>query len=241
MHSSAIYNLEIFLKVYLKKFDNPTILDFGGASVFGKSEVLNILNKSNFKFKYLSVDVEKNENVNIVIKDPYKINEIDVESIDIVICTSVFEHIDFFWLSFLEILKILKPRGIFYLNVPSNGNFHRYPADCWRFYPDSGKALAKWANHNKFKSICLESYISKQILECGWNDFVSIILKDDKFLNDFDKTIISNHKDYFNGIDKEGNLTNFLYRSEDQNNWGYRLWYKLRKKRDKKKFKNLLK
>tara|TARA_Y100000389_G_C17303140_1_gene434004 strand:- start:28 stop:777 length:750 start_codon:yes stop_codon:yes gene_type:complete len=246
MHSSSVLNLERFFKIYLKKFNNPTILDYGGASHDNKTTALTVLEKHYTNYKYLSLDIAANEenkyeltrkNVDIVVKDPYKINELEKESIDIIVCTSVFEHIEFFWLAYLEILKLLKPKGIFYLNAPSNGNFHRWPTDCWRFYPDSGNALVKWGKYNKFKPKCLESFTTKQILECGWNDYVSIILKDEAFTNDFDNTIISEHNDYYNGIDKEGKLSNFLYRSEDQSNWGYRLWYKFRKRRDKKKYK----
>ena len=69
------------------------------------------------------------------------------------------------------------------------------------------------------------------------NDYVAIILKDETYSKDFQNSIISENNDYYNGIDKNGKLSNFLYRSEDQSNWGYRLWYKLRKRRDKKKYK----
>jgi SAM-dependent methyltransferase len=62
-------------------------------------------------------------------------------SVDVVLSSSCFEHSEFFWLLFLEILRVLRPEGLFYLNAPSNGPFHRYPVDCWRFYPDSGNAL----------------------------------------------------------------------------------------------------
>ena len=34
------------------------------------------------------------------------------------------------------------PGGHVYVNAPSNGGVHRYPLDCWRFYPDAG--LAWW-------------------------------------------------------------------------------------------------
>ena len=33
MHSSALLNLERFFKIYFKKYDNPTILDYGGAAL----------------------------------------------------------------------------------------------------------------------------------------------------------------------------------------------------------------
>ena len=40
-------------------------------------------------------------------------------SIDIVVSISTFEHTEFFWETFLEILRVLKPNGLFFLNAPS--------------------------------------------------------------------------------------------------------------------------
>jgi hypothetical protein len=64
------------------------------------------------------------------------------------------------------------------LNAPSNGDFHRFPIDAWRFYPDSGLALAEWAQSRGIPIILLESYISAQSPE-GWNDFVAVFGKGD--------------------------------------------------------------
>ena len=63
-----------------------------------------------------------------------------------------------FWVSYLEILRILKPVGLFYLNAPSDGAVHKYPVDCWRFYPDSGQALVTWSKRNGFNNVLLECY-----------------------------------------------------------------------------------
>ena len=30
--------------------------------------------------------------------------------------------------------------------MPSSGHEHRYPVDCWRYYPDGVTALARWAD-----------------------------------------------------------------------------------------------
>ena len=106
-------------------------------------------------YEYTGVDIEKGNNVDIVLGDPYSFKEIPDSTYDVIISTSVFEHVEFFWLTYLEILRILKPKGIFYFNVPSNGDFHRWPQDCWRFYPDSGSALINWAKRNNFNPILL--------------------------------------------------------------------------------------
>jgi hypothetical protein len=41
--------------------------------------------------------------------------------------------------------RVVKSGGFIYLNAPSNGYVHNHPLDIWRFYPDAGIALEKWA------------------------------------------------------------------------------------------------
>lgn len=237
MHSSALINLDQFFSTYFKKFENPKILDFGSQSLADHKSAKTILETKFSKFSYVGADIAKGQNVDVVLKDPYNIKELDSNSFDIIVCTSTFEHIEFFWLTYLEIIRVLKPRGIFYLNAPSNGDFHRWNKDCWRFYPDSGNALINWAKKNNLNPLQLEAYTSKQILENGWNDYISIVLKDSKFLDEFNDRIIFNYNNFFNGIDQDGKIYNFSNKTEDHKNWGYRLWYKLRKKIDKIKWK----
>ena len=235
MHSSALLNLENFFSTYLKNFNNPKILDFGSQSLSDHVGAKVLLDKMNIKYEYTGVDIEKGNNVDIVLQDPYSFKEIPDASYDVIISTSVFEHVEFFWLTYLEILRILKPKGIFYFNVPSNGDFHRWPQDCWRFYPDSGNALISWAKRNDFNPILLESFVSNQYLECGWNDYVAVTLKDETYLNTFNNRIIHTYKKFLNGVDHNKKIYNFSNKSEDHKNWGFRLWYRIRKKIDKLK------
>ena len=235
MHSSAKLNMENFFSVYLEKFNNPKILDFGSQSLSDHIGAKDVLNKMNINYEYTGLDIEKGNNVDIVLKDPYLFKEIPDSTYDIIISTSVLEHVEFFWLTYLEILRILKPEGLFYLNVPSNGDFHRWPQDCWRFYPDSGNALINWAKRNNYKPILLESFVSNQYLECAWNDYISVTLKDETYLNTYNDKIIYKNKKFFNGIDHNKKVYNFSNKSEDHKNWGFRLWYRIRKKIDKLK------
>ena len=65
-------------------------------------------------------------------------------SVDVIVSGQAFEHIEFFWLTWLEMTRILKPGGLIFLVAPSRGPEHRYPQDCWRFYPDGYRALASF-------------------------------------------------------------------------------------------------
>jgi hypothetical protein len=86
-------------------------------------------------------------------------------------------------------LRILRPSGLLYINAPSNGPYHRYPVDCWRFYPDSGLALQRWGNRNGFKVALLESFIGAKKIE-PWNDFVAIFVKEKSFISSHRERII---------------------------------------------------
>lgn len=53
----------------------------------------------------------------------------------------------------MEISRVLKDEGMACIIAPSGGVEHRYPLNCWRFYPDGFKALAKYSGLNKLKYI----------------------------------------------------------------------------------------
>jgi len=235
MHSSAKRNLERFFSVYYKNnnYSNSVlnVLDFGSRNLNENwSTCKSILKELNLNFNYTGADIVSGHNVDIVIKQPYHFNELGNNSFDIVLATSVFEHVEFFWLTYLEIIRVLKPNGIFYLNSPSNGDFHRYNVDCWRFYPDASIALVNWGNKNGNNSILLESFISKQYLECGWNDFVAIILKDKNHIKNYNQKIIHQYPEYVNGLDNNLKLHQFSNKTEDHSSLGWKISYKIRKK-----------
>jgi SAM-dependent methyltransferase len=94
---------------------------------------------------YKGLDVAPGENVDIVLKNTYHWREIGSGSVDVLISGQAFEHIAFFWITMIEIARILKPGGICCIIAPSSGPEHRYPVDCWRFVPDGMDALARFA------------------------------------------------------------------------------------------------
>ena len=96
------------------------------------------------------------------------------ETYDCIVSTSCFEHDKFFWLTFLEMVRVLKPGGFIYINAPSSGYYHGYPGDAYRFYIDSWKYLAEWAVKNGHNCQLLESFIDG---EEPWKDSVGIFTK----------------------------------------------------------------
>lgn len=183
MHTSAMEFGAAFFNTYLRDLKNLKIVDIGAQDVNGSLRTV-----AQPQHQYIGVDFASGEGVDIVIADAYKL-PFESESINVVVCSSCLEHSEFFWLLFNEMLRILRPSGLLYINAPSNGPYHRYPVDCWRFYPDSGLALQRWGNRNGFKVALLESFIGAKKIE-PWNDFVAIFVKEKSFISSHRERII---------------------------------------------------
>ncbi len=68
-----------------------------------------------------------------------------------------------FWVTFLEGLRVLSPRGFLYVNAPSSGIYHGYPLDHWRFYPDAGIGLEMWGQRMCHPVCLIESFVTEAL------------------------------------------------------------------------------
>lgn len=193
MHTSAMEFGKVFFETYCKDLNGKTVVDIGSQDVNG-----SLRDVCPSSLKYVGVDFVAGRNVDVVLEDPYKLPFED-NSVNVIVCSSVFEHSSFFWILFLEVIRILKPGGLFYMNAPSNGNFHQYPLDCWRFYPDAGHALVSFAEYNKQSVTLIESFVGKQDGHSGWNDFVAVFAKEFDGKIDSNVRMVNNIERYFNG------------------------------------------
>ncbi|WP_168793871.1 methyltransferase domain-containing protein [Paraburkholderia aromaticivorans] len=215
MHPTAMQNCQQFFDCYAPHVVSPdekiSVIEIGSQDVNG-----SLRSVCPDAFAYTGVDFVAGRGVDVVLQDPYALPFAD-ESADIVLASSVFEHSEMFWLLFLEVMRILKPAGLFYLNVPSNGDFHRWPVDCWRFYPDSGNALVAWSKRNGMNPLLLESYTSLQHAD-QWNDFVAVFLKDEGRAQRYPQRILAHKRDFLNGIvaDEPGRFLNYSQLPQDR-------------------------
>ena len=150
MHQSSLDKMKSFSERYLYPFQSQSlrILDLGSQNIGGSYR--SIFSGPNWK--YVGADLLEGDNVDLVLKNPYKWSEIDSSEFDVVISGQAFEHIEFFWLTIGEISRILKPGGFCCIIAPSSGHEHRYPVDCWRFYPDGFSALARYGGLDVIES-----------------------------------------------------------------------------------------
>lgn len=106
--------------------------------------------------------------------DPPEAFPVPDEAADVIVSTSCLEHDPAVWVTFGEMVRVLKPGGLMYLNVPGAGPHHGYPMDCWRFTRDTYKALIM-PHQNKMK--LLETIELDSNESGGWNDMIGIVEK----------------------------------------------------------------
>ena len=169
MHDTAMHIGSLLFETYCN-IPSPAILEIGSSDVNG-----SLRDVAPAQSRYVGIDFEAGAGVDIVTTAGAPLSVEDA-SFDFALASSVFEHDPAFWNSFVEMVRKVRPGGIVYINVPSNGAIHRYPEDHWRFYPDSGKALARWAVSQGQPIALVESFVAPRD-EDIWNDFVAVFRK----------------------------------------------------------------
>ena len=140
MHKSSMKRMEWFAEQYEEGLRNKNVLDVGSYNVNGCYR--KIFEEKNIK--YTGLDMEKGPNVDITPESTYKWREIDSDSYTAVISGQALEHVEFFWITMEEIVRVTEQNGFICIIAPNGFKEHRYPVDCWRFFTDGMIALAKY-------------------------------------------------------------------------------------------------
>ncbi len=169
MHDTAMKIGKLFFDLYHAP-DWKVAIDCGAVDING-----SLRSVSPEGLFYIGVDIEHGTSVDIKVRidEPLPFRD---NFADCVVSSSQMEHDDFFWMTFLEYVRIVKPGGFIYINAPSNGYYHRYPNDNWRFYPDCGHVLVRWAKKNGYAVELVESFCGDRIGD-AWNDYVAVFIK----------------------------------------------------------------
>jgi SAM-dependent methyltransferase len=176
MHESSYLNMQKFVETRLDPNKEMLIVDIGSQNVGGYvPPYRNLFSKP--KWKYIGCDMAEGNNVDIVLKNPYRWKELKSCSADVVVSGQAFEHVEFFWFTMMEIMRILKPGGFCCIIAPSSGYPHRYPVDCWRFYEDGMKAMARFAMLDVLDVYTQRNRFDFEKYDIIWNDSVLIASK----------------------------------------------------------------
>ena len=162
MHPSARHNFHEFLQMVPP---DQSYLEIGSYNVNGG------LKDSIKSYKsYVGLDQIEGPGVDVV-SSPDDSFPFDDDTFDVVFSSSAFEHDPAFWITFKEMVRVLRPGGFLYICAPSQGSYHAFPIDCWRFLKDSWTALEKTCPDVKL----VKSYICDRDKE--WHDSVGIYQK----------------------------------------------------------------
>lgn len=176
MHKSAMLRMKWFVEHYIKDGADVRVLDIGSYNIFGCYKELF----EGYKLQYLGLDLEEGPNVDFIPKDTYSWDELEDESFDYVISGNAFEHIEFPWLTIREIFKKLKWGGFACILAPNSIYEHRYPLDCYRYYADGFRALAKWGGFTVIDvtvSGVPDENVSREWTDEGNNDTMMVLAK----------------------------------------------------------------
>src|SRR5258708_5684929 len=119
MHDSSLIKIEAFCRDYLGPHRSSTleIVDLGARNVGGTRTYRRFFDAPGWRYRGL--DVEPGPNVDIVVADAYAWRELEDASIDVLVSGQTLEHVDFPWLTVLEIARVLRPGGVACLVVPA--------------------------------------------------------------------------------------------------------------------------
>ena len=144
VHQASFEKMRAFRSAYPSESERfpLRVLDVGSGSNEALLSYRDLFGPPDFE--YVGLDISPGYNVDIVPDDPFSWTTIERESFDIVVSGQTFEHNPYFWITAAEIARVLVPGGLVVVIAPSTGRVHRYPFDCWRFYPDSWSALCAY-------------------------------------------------------------------------------------------------
>ncbi len=177
VHQSSMQAMERFVAGDLadRRGARLDVLDVGAMDVNGSYRRLF----DDPRWSYTGLDAAPGNGVDVVLSEPYDWSSLHTASYDVVVSGQAFEHIEFPWVTILEVARVLRPGGLLCMIVPSGGYEHRYPVDCWRYYPDGVRALARWADLEVLRAETAWESDDRDYVDdsAGWHDTVLVAAK----------------------------------------------------------------
>ena len=177
MHPSSLLKMQAFRDVYLVASLAPLrVLDVGSMAHELQDTYRPLFDGPGYD--YVGLDLEVGPNVDVVPDDAYNWAEIPSGSFDAVITGQMLEHNPYFWITLAEITRVTKPGGLVCIIAPSWGFTHRYPLDCWRFFPDAASAMFGYVGLETVEAYVEEKDPDKAVSTL-WADMLAIGRKAD--------------------------------------------------------------
>lgn len=145
MHESSYITMSIIVEKYFQCELKGEVLDVGGGDYNGSYK--GLFGDTQLEYFYAEMDnAAPAANPNKLRVDQEGVIENNGKYFDYVISGQMLEHSEDPVFTFRELIRVLKPNGLLALIAPSSGPDHKYPLDCYRFYPDSFRVFSKKCN-----------------------------------------------------------------------------------------------
>lgn len=135
-------NLNASLKFFMERMKpGMTVMELGTRKWGANSTHHKALFES--PLQYSMVDITPGEDVDYVI-DAHELSwNFEKDSYDAIWASSVWEHLHSPWIAAEELLAVLKPGGIFFIQTHQTFPLHGYPHDYFRFSTQALDSLFK--------------------------------------------------------------------------------------------------
>ncbi|MDB5392238.1 MAG: methyltransferase family protein [Planctomycetaceae bacterium] len=139
MHPSTYERCQEFVERYLADLPRLKIADVGSYDVNGTYRPL--LNRQGWE--YAGFDLEAGPNVDVLLQSPesWRLDSRYIGHFDVVISGQVLEHVQRPWKWIHEVASLAREGGLIWVCAPNTWEFHEFPIDCWRVWPDGMRAL----------------------------------------------------------------------------------------------------
>jgi SAM-dependent methyltransferase len=132
-YSVNLYNGDYFVINYIHKFIENSITKYilPGFLVadIGCGEQPFCKLVENMKATYVGVDITQNSQNSVDIIAPITKIPLTNDSLDVIICTEVLEHVSDTYKAFKELSRLIKPGGVIIITVPFAYPLHEEPFD----------------------------------------------------------------------------------------------------------------
>jgi predicted SAM-dependent methyltransferase len=122
-----------------KEVADKRVLEVGSRNINGNLRpIIQIWGPS----EYVGIDIEKGPGVDIVCNAEDALAKFGKNSFDVIICTSVIEHVKDWKLIISNFKNICKPNGVIIITTCTPGFcYHEFPNDFWRYEQDDMKNI----------------------------------------------------------------------------------------------------
>jgi SAM-dependent methyltransferase len=96
------------------------------------------------KARYVMTDFIDGDDVDVV-SDVHNLDEFESVTFDAVFSASTFEHIQYPWIAAMTLHRVIKPRGVLFVQTHQTFPVHGYPSDYTRWTDMGLRSLFEWA------------------------------------------------------------------------------------------------